>query len=260
MIMNLAKLKQIKLNHVLWGIYLGLLLVLLPHTAWAFTRFEPKERWFIGWLAAIVFEAAIYACTIKLKKRIESTPRYSAGIVWLRKATYRYGNIYVFVLLTTGIVSGISNWAHAVEFGQSFRVFAEYSVPPYLFSITFGAILPVVSLLFAWAIADTQESEAKEDQKLVEAKKNIRELRQQLHEVEKTRTAAEERANEAEQRFAAAEDLFASLFAEVKRERILAVHQRWPALPPSSISVIAEASPSYVSEVLKGEEDETGRV
>jgi len=94
----IAQLKQVKLYHTLWGIYLGLLLVLLPHTAWAFTRFEPKEWQLVGWLAAIVFEAAIYANTVKLKKRIESTPRYSAGIVWLRKAIYRYGNIYVFVL------------------------------------------------------------------------------------------------------------------------------------------------------------------
>jgi len=244
-----TKLEQIKLNHILWGIYFGLLLVLLQHTAWAFTRFEQDKWWPVGWLAAIVFEAAIYACTIKLKKRIESTPRYTAGIVWARKAIYRYGNIYVFVLLIAGVLSGISNWSHAVEFGQSFKVFTEYSVPPVVFSVMFGAILPVVSFLFAWAIADAQESETKEDKELVEAKHTVKELRKQLHQAEQARTLAEER-------FGAIGDLVARLFAEEKRQRILAVRERWPALPPGSIAIVAESSPSYVSEVLKEDQDD----
>ena len=34
-------------NILLWSIYLALLAVLLPHTAWAFARFEPPA---VGWL------------------------------------------------------------------------------------------------------------------------------------------------------------------------------------------------------------------
>jgi hypothetical protein len=41
------------------------------------------------------------------------------------------------------------------------------------------------------------------------------------------------------------------LFAEGKRQRILAAADRWPQLPASSIAVVASASPSYVSDVLK---------
>jgi hypothetical protein len=40
---------------------------------------------------------------------------------------------------------------------------------------------------------------------------------------------------EAEQRFAAAGDLFARLFAEEKRQRILAASERWPELVAASI-------------------------
>ena len=61
---------------------------------------------------------------------------------------------------------------------------------------------------------------------------------------------AESRAITAEQRFAAAGDLFARLFAEEKRQRILAASERWPELPAASIAIIAGASPGYVSEVL----------
>jgi hypothetical protein len=76
-------------NILLWAIYLSLLAVLLPHTAWAFARFEPPGNGTLGiawgaitaWAAAFAFEAAIAALTHKLAKHIESTPRYSAGRV-----------------------------------------------------------------------------------------------------------------------------------------------------------------------------------
>ena len=63
---------------------------------------------------------------------------------------------------------------------------------------------------------------------------------------------AEARANAAEQRFTAAGDLFGRLFADEKRQRILAAAERWPELPASSVAIIASSSPGYVSEVLKG--------
>jgi hypothetical protein len=61
---------------------------------------------------------------------------------------------------------------------------------------------------------------------------------------------AEAKASAAEQRFAAAGDLFSRLFAEEKRQRILAAAERWPELPAASIAIISSASPGYVSEVL----------
>jgi hypothetical protein len=58
-------------NVLLWAIYLSLLAVLLPHTAWAFARFEPPGNGSFGiawgaitaWAAAFAFEAAIAALT-----------------------------------------------------------------------------------------------------------------------------------------------------------------------------------------------------
>jgi hypothetical protein len=78
-------------NTLLWVIYLALLAVLLPHTAWAFSRFEPQTAGWLGipwgivtaWAAAFAFEAAIAALTHRLARRIEHTPRYTAGHVLL---------------------------------------------------------------------------------------------------------------------------------------------------------------------------------
>ncbi len=53
----------------------------------------------------------------------------------------------------------------------------------------------------------------------------------------------------AEGHIAAAGDLVARLFAEDFR---LAAAERWPELPAASIAIIANASPGYVSEVLRG--------
>jgi hypothetical protein len=70
-------------SKVLWIIYLALLAVLLPHTAWAFARFESPAAGWLGvswgavaaWAAAFAFEAAIAALTHKLTWRIMATPR-----------------------------------------------------------------------------------------------------------------------------------------------------------------------------------------
>ena len=100
-------------NIFLWAIYLALLVVLLPHTAWAFGRFEsPAVGWMniqwgtvTAWAAAFAFEAAIAALTHKLAKHIESTPRYTAGRVWLRRISYQYLNAFSAGLLVAVGVS-----------------------------------------------------------------------------------------------------------------------------------------------------------
>jgi len=237
-------------NRILWVIYGALLLVLLPHTAWAFQQFEPEGWGIVGVVAAFTFEAAIAAFTWKLKQRIERTPRYTAGKVWLRKAAYRYFNAYGIALFAALCLSAVANWSHAVEFGKTFEVFTKYSVSPSIFSVAFGAILPLISLLFAWVLAEAKETEEEANQDLQEAKQTIKDLRKQLRETEDARTLAEER-------FGAIGDLAARLFAEEKRQRILAARERWPQLPAGTIAIIAESSPSYVSEVLAkdGEQD-----
>jgi hypothetical protein len=103
-------------NTFLWVIYLALLAVLLPHTAWAFSRFEPQTdgwlsvRWGLitAWAAAFAFEAAIAALTHKLANRIQMTPRYTAGRVWLRRFVYQYINAYAAGLLVALGVSALA--------------------------------------------------------------------------------------------------------------------------------------------------------
>lgn len=239
-------------NRILWGVYLALLGVLLPHTAWAFGRFESDStglfglKWgqAIAWLAAFAFEAAIAALTSKLAKHIETTPRYSSGNVALRKFSYRYLNAYSVGLVVSIGVSMVANLAHVVEFGRPLAIFKESWASSGLYSVAFGAILPLVSLLFVLVLSNVTETEQGEDEVLVEAKATIRELRKELR-------TAEARASDAETRFGAAGDLFARLFAAEKRVRILAVAETWPALPQSSVAKIAESSPAYVSEVLR---------
>lgn len=237
-----------KIDYILWTIFFALLGVLLPHTAWAFGQFEPEGWWLVGWIAAFTFEAAIAAFTWKLKQRIERTPRYTTGRIWLRKLTYRYLNAYGIALFAALCLSAAANWSHAVEFGRTFKVFANYSVSPGIFSVVFGAILPLISLLFAWVLAEAKGDEVEANPELNKAKETIRELRKQLRETEDARTLAEER-------FGAIGDLAARLFAEEKRQRILAARERWPQLPAGTIAIIAESSPSYVSEVLADETD-----
>ena len=226
---------------LLWTVYLALLGVLLPHTAWAFGQFEPvgASSKALGWVAALAFEGAIAAFTFRLKGRIEKTPRYKSGWVTGRKLKHRYLNVYSLGLLVAIAVSSLANWAHAVEFGVDFGIFTRYSIPPLLYTVAFGAILPACSLLFARILADVSESEAVPNQELQEVKRDNRELRRQL-------TATKQRLTEAE----GAARVLLQLTAEDKAQRILAAHAQWPDLPQVTLAQLVKASPSYVSQVL----------
>jgi len=253
-------------NTLLWVIYLALLLVLLPHTAWAFGRFEsPAAGWLsiqwgtvTAWAAAFAFEAAIAALAHKLATHIESTPRYTTGRVWLRRISYQYLNAFSAGLVVAVGVSVLANFGHAVEYGQEFAtpaqgrycVFGRYNVPPLLYLLASGGILPLVSLMFARILANTAETEAQANPELTKAKQTIKELHSELQMAEGYLANAEYWASAAEQRFGVAGNLVARLFAEEVRQRILAAAEHWPELPASSIAIITSASPGYVSEVL----------
>lgn len=224
-------------TRLVWGVYLALLAVLLPHTAWAFGQFEPAGWTWLGWVAAFAFEAAIAALTWRLKERIEATPKYRAGLIWLRRLHFRYLNVYGLGLIVAIGVSGAANWAHAVEFGRSFAVFARYSVPPVAYSVAFGAILPACSLIFARVLADVQETEHEIDDEFAQ-------LRRERRQAERRITELSARLNEAE-------DVLRIVAGGDKRQRILAIKAQWPALPNSAVAIMAESSPSYVSEVLR---------
>ena len=103
----------------------------------------------------------------------------------------------------------LANLCHAVEYGRNFAtpaqgrycVFGRYAVPPPLYSLAFGGILPLVSLMFARILANTAETEAGANSELTRAKQNIRKLRLDLEAAELCVTETEARANAAERRF-----------------------------------------------------------
>lgn len=154
-------------------------------------------------------------------------------------------------LFITILVSGLANFGHAVEYGKSFAIFDVYGVLPLLISVAFGGILRFVSLLFARILADAGMAEDQPNHELAAARTAIAELKVQLQTAEAKIKQAEAQTKQAEQRFDAAGELIGRLFAAEKRQRIIAASEQWPQLPAALIAVIAEASPSYVSEVLK---------
>ncbi len=237
-------------NRILWGIYICLLLVLLPHTAWLFGRFEPDTTFgtVTGWAGGLAFEAAIAVLTHKLAVHIGATPKRLGR--W-KRIEYQYINAYSGGLLVSLIVSALANLAHAVEYGQSLAIFARWGIPEGVYQVSFGAVLPMVSWLFARVLSNVSESEAETDPALEAAKTELAEAKRKLREAERERSIAEAERAAAEQRFAAAGDLLAGIFAAEKRQRILAVREKWPKLPPGAIAIIAETSPGYVSDVLK---------
>jgi hypothetical protein len=228
-------------KYVLWTVYLALLGVLLPHTAWTFGQFEQEGQQWIGVVAAIAFEGAIAAFTWRLAQRIEDTPHYKKDAS-LRRFRFRYLNIYSLGLVVAIMASSLANWAHSVQFGGTFTIFEKYGIPPLLYTIAFGAILPACSLLFARILAEVSDSESEVDVELTTARDEIKDLKRQLKDSERRAEIAEGAAR-----------FLLELTAEDKARRILAAHGRWPELSQKSLALISESSEAYVSQVLKGE-------
>lgn len=237
------------INRLLWIIYLALLGVLLPHTAWLFGRFEQDGAvgTLAAWAGAFAFEAAIAALTHKLSVHIEGTPK---RLTAQRRMIYRYGNAYSLGLVLSVGVSALANLAHAVEFGRGLAIFGAWGVEPVVYEVAFGAILPLVSLVFARVLSNVQESEGEDDPALVAANEQIRVIRSELREAKAALALADGRARDAEARFGAVGDLMRALVEGEKRERIIAVKTRWPELPLSGVAVLTGSSVSYASEVL----------
>lgn len=246
-------------TYVLWTVFIALLLVLWPHTAWAFRQYEPAEStvlyngftWadLISYVVAFAFEASIAVLVHKLSKRIEDTPKRLKS--WHEKLAYQYINPISFGLVIATIVSGLANLAHAVQFGVPLKIFTAWGISSDVYSFAFGGILPLVSLTFANVLSNVVDDEEAPNPELTTANETIRNLHKQLRDSEARVKQSEERARLAEERFNAIGDLVKMLFGEDKRQRIVAAHQQWPELPGSAIAIITGSSGAYVSETLK---------
>ena len=261
--MNAKKTRAEFLNTktIFWGIFIALLLVLLPHTAWFFAQFESDEPVFLGgldlaWIrhltayaAAFAFEAAIAALVHKLAEHIEQAKvKPGKARLWARRLTAHYANIYTPALLLVVSVSSVANYAHAVEFGKPIKVFTQLGIPLEVYSLIAGAILPFCSLLFARVLSKTVDTEQETDPELDKAKEENKGLKAKLNQANKQLDESEARMKLTEQKFGE----YAGLFGATKKERVLAAHQIWNgSLPYSSLEIITGASPAYISEVLK---------
>ena len=231
--------KHITTSTLLWAVYLALLAVLLPHTAWLFLQFEDPAAWYgpiAAWAAAFAFESAIAALTHKLAKHIESVKTRKR---WQRTRE-RYLNAYAAGLVIAVGVSALANLAHAVEFGGQLEIFADWGIPPKFYQLSFGAILPLVSLVFARVLSNVNDTEHEPNAELDQANATIRQLRADIRRIEKERSPL-------------SEDALIVFGDGEKAERIRAARRVWPEANQSAIAQIVGASSAYVSEVLSSE-------
>lgn len=258
--MNLHKLRANKSQVIFWLAYLCLLAVLLPHTAWAFDSFEPIS-WLgksSAWAGAFAFEVVIASLTHKLSMRIANAPKRKD---WIGKALFSYANPYLVGLLLATGVSVMANFAHSVEFGTDLLVYERYSIPPVVYSVAFGAALPVASLLFAWVLAQENIFEFHDnnaEQRIAELTQKIQsilasnkrletELKQARVDIENAENAAEN----ARKQTLSIEQVLTAISIENKADRILALRSLPCEIQNIQIAKLADCSPGYVSTILK---------
>lgn len=256
--------RRLSVNTLLWAIYISLLAVLLPHTAWTFSQFEEPGLWgkVIAWVAAFAFEAAIAVFTHKLTEYNASCPRYSSGNVAWRTFSYKYLNPFSVALTLALAYSALANFTHAVEFGQPLAAFGDWSLAETFYSVTFGATLPACSLVFAMVLSSTVESVEVVDEELAKMQGKLTAVRGELgdvkNELAESEAALEQVKSElaqAEVSFAEANTLGGRLFATEKKQRILFASERWAGISRSVIAVLTDSSGAYVSEVLNARDN-----
>jgi hypothetical protein len=264
-------------TNILWLVFFSVLLVLFPHAAWAFANWEPTEGIdFYGvavpqlshYMAAFAFEAAIAVLTHKLSEKISKTKPIMKMVknidgtttkvtdIW-KTFVARYVNSFSFLLIIFTGVSIMGNLAHAVEFGREMAIFAAWGIPKEIYVVAFGGSLPIISLGFASVLSNVVEDEEAPNPELQKAETALAEAKKALRESELRLKAAEEKARLADERFGRLGELVKNLFAEEAQKRIVSAYKLWSKLPQASIAIIANASPSFVSETLKQVEAET---
>lgn len=132
---------------ILWGSYIFLLVVLLPHTSWMFARFEPVDMQGLGWAAAIAFEMTIGVLTHQLSKVIADI---DASQPFLMRLKQELLSVPAIMLIGCIMISLLANYVHASTFANGLP--SEHIAATLAFSIPFGAALPLASFGYAYSI------------------------------------------------------------------------------------------------------------
>lgn len=175
-------------NYALWVIFVALLMVLLPHTAWWFVQFQdPRVVVVFGaavqpgvvmaWFAAAVFEGTIAAYTHKLSRHIEQTPNFKDAY---KRFVARYVNSYGGILAIAWFVSTVANYAYALEYARPTRLFIETGLPVEIGAAISGGILPLCSALFARTLSNVRDGEQEVDESEQEARNALREANRKI--------------------------------------------------------------------------------
>lgn len=266
---NFSKLLTFK--NFLWAVYVGVLVVVTPHTQWMFAQLEPPELPGLSWVIAIVVEAAIFGLTHMLVKHIEArrlttfnferkrleAGRLSKYFTWWPMFAYRWLNVYSVGLALFVLVSGVANLTHAFEYGRPPRTVGEWGVPFAAYTLMFGAALPVMNLLFAAVLAQVDDHEQQADPELEKANTLRREAEKRAKELERLLADSERRLDESEKRYRAIGDIVVYLFGTERalEERIHYVRKTFPQLSQNGISQLLGCSVSTVNKyVVENEE------
>lgn len=132
------------------GAYLFLLGVLLPHTAWMFSLFEPEQATQLGWAAAVAFELTILSLTHFLAKELAAVSDIN-GERFTARLKRELANIPAFLLLASIAISTVANWTHAYQFAST--SLNNYAIVKVFYSILFGAALPLCSFAYAYVLS-----------------------------------------------------------------------------------------------------------
>lgn len=240
---------KVNSNLILWLIFISLLGVLLPHTAWWFSQFQdPRAVDVFGvmvypgkitaWFAALVFEGTIAAYTHKLAQHIENLPNYKDA---RKKFTERYLNAYGLILLIAWLVSTIANYAYALEFAEPVKLFTDTGLPVELGAAISGGILPLCSLLFARALSNVQETEPEQSQ----AEQELHAKNKELNKTNRELNAENQRLNEGLRRANVYQTIFDADAAAA--ERVTLAHQTFPDASQTALSQVLNLSKATVN-------------
>lgn len=277
-------------NKVLWGVYISLLMVLYPHTVWAFSVFEPATTGGIitSRGAAFAFEAIVAVLVHKLADHwaIVSRKKFKAQtegeLAWL-KFSHKYLNAYVLGLVAALVVSVAANTAHAVQYGddQSLRIVSEWGVPFWIYTTIFGAMLPFCSILFAKVLSDANDLDNLFNDGVQDADTIIKEMQTKFTHLQTKFTAMKTKyeqeivayqqkidssshaVNADKQRVAEMEQTinqlkqqvnslgaYSKLLSDDAATRVNTAKQLWPELSNRALASVCDCSPTYVGRVL----------
>ncbi len=245
--------KIFNLNNLFWITYIGLLVVMLPHTT--FVAEQVFSDIYTAIAVAVVFELSIFGFSVAFKSQIEDGRRLrrrrkgdnveSRVSLGFRKLNHTYFNVYFMGLIVTSVLSGLANFTYAVEFfgeGNELKIIEQYNMSPTIFHVGFGLILPVIAVFFTFVLAerisldDTDEISQEAEQiislkeQLIVDEKQITRLTQQLKQV-KIYKVLHDHTN--------------------KEQRLVAAFTIYPKLNNSGASIIARCDPSYVTMLKK---------